>query len=60
MQPKNKNYEILDKILGKDGRLPIAEPYTQTELDGIEYLEYLEDSTKERLPKFDKFLPKAW
>jgi hypothetical protein len=58
MQPKNKNYEILDAILGSDGRCPVVEPSTGNEQDGADFIRYLECKDLPFDERFRKFLPK--
>jgi hypothetical protein len=57
MQQKT-NHQILDEILGPDGRCPVAEPYTGREKDGSDFIRYLETHALPFDERFRKFLPK--
>ena len=55
---ENKNYEILNSILGPDGRCPVPEPYRGDEQDGSDFIRYLECKDAPFEERFRKFLPK--
>ena len=59
-QMTEENYACMNTILGKEGRHNPCVAYTKTELEGIEYLEYLLDKNKSWESKLEKFLPKEW
>ena len=55
---KNKNYEILDAILGPDGRHNPCTPNRGDEQDGSDFILYLETGRSGFEERFEKFLPK--
>ena len=55
---KNKNYELLDRILDGSPCPSVAEPYTGNEQDGADFIRYLETGNGGFEERFKKFLPK--